>query len=307
MTIFDNYEVKDLSNLELLAKQVVEGFIIGLHKSPFHGFSVEFAEHRIYNPGESTRNIDWKVYGRTEKMFTKRYEEETNLRCQILLDISGSMYFPDPANPAKNKLGFAALAAAALMNMLMKQRDAFGLSVFDSTVHEHTRAKSSTTHYRYLLSILDKYLTEKAYLNKRTEATAALHQIADSIHRRSLVCIFSDMFEDNDDFDSLFAALQHLKYNKHEVVLFHVVDKSKELDFAFENRPTIFVDMESGEKIRLQPQQVKEFYVEQVAKFTDAMKARCLQYKIDFVECDINAGFKEILQTYLVKRTRMNA
>jgi hypothetical protein len=299
MTIFDNYEIKDLNNLELLAKQVVEGFIIGLHKSPFHGFSVEFAEHRLYNPGESTRNIDWKVYGRTDKMFTKRYEEETNLRCQILLDISGSMYFPDPKQPVKNKLGFAALAAASLMNMLMKQRDAFGLSVFDSTVHEHTRAKSSTTHYRYLLSILEKY--------KRTEATAALHQIADSIHRRSLVCIFSDMFEDNDDFDKLFSALQHLKYNKHEVVLFHVVDKAKELEFAYDNRPTIFVDMESGEKIRLQPKQIQSFYVEQVGKFTDLMKARCLQYKIDFVECDINAGFKEILQTYLVKRQKMNA
>jgi uncharacterized protein (DUF58 family) len=305
MTLFENYEVKDLSNLELLARQVVEGFIIGLHKSPFHGFSVEFAEHRIYNVGENMKNIDWKVYARTDKMFTKRFEEETNLRCHIFLDVSSSMYFPDATKPANNKLGFASLAAASLMNLLMKQRDAFGLSVFDSTVHEHTRAKSSTTHYRYLLSILEKYLTEKEHLNKRTSATEAIHQLADSIHRRSLVCIFSDMFNDDDDSEALFAALQHLKYNKHEVVLFHVVDKSKELDFAFDNRPTIFVDMESGEKIRLQPNQVKGFYTEQVGKFTENLQARCLQYKIDFVACDINAGFKEILQTYLVKRQRM--
>jgi uncharacterized protein (DUF58 family) len=315
MTILENYEIKDLSNLELLAKQVVEGFIIGLHKSPFHGFSVEFAEHRIYNQGESTKNIDWKVYGRTDKMFSKRYEEETNLRCHILLDVSSSMYFPDANNPAKNKMGFAALAAAAMMNLLMKQRDAFGLTVFDKGVHEHTKDKATMTHYRYLLGVLDKYLdlgvldknrSEKQHLNKKTAATDAIHLIADSIHKRSLVCIFSDMFEDNDDAEGLFSALQHLKYNKHEVVLFHVVDKAKELDFEFENRPTIFVDMESGERIRLQPHQIKDFYTEQVGKFTDSLKARCLQYKIDFVECDINKGFKEILQTYLVKRTKMN-
>ena len=305
MILLDNYEVKDLSNLELLAKQVVEGFIIGLHKSPFHGFSVEFAEHRIYNAGESTRSIDWKVYARTDKMFSKRYEEETNLRCQIMLDVSSSMYFPDPKNPAKNKLGFAVLAAASLMNLLMRQRDAFGLSRFDSTVHEHTKAKSSMTQYRFLLGILDKYLADIQPLNRKTLATDAIHQIADSIHKRSLVCIFSDMFEEGEQAENLFSALQHLKYNKHEVVLFHVVDHSKELDFEYENRPTIFVDMESGDKIRLQPNQIKSFYKEQVSKFTDNLKARCLQYKIDLVECDTNKGFKEILQTYLVKRARM--
>ncbi len=306
MTIFEDYSVKDLSNIELLAKQVVEGFIIGLHKSPFHGFSVEFAEHRLYNQGESTKNLDWKVYARTDKLFTKRFEEETNLRCQILLDVSSSMYFPDATQPAKNKLGFSALAAAALMNLLMKQRDAFGLSVFDTEVREHTRAKASTTQYRYLLGILDRYLTEKQPLNKKTSATDAIHQIAENIHKRSLVCIFSDMFEFAEGgAEGLFEALQHLKYNKHEVVLFHVVDEEKEISFEFENRPTIFVDMESGEKVRLQPHQIKDFYTEQVGKFTDDLKSRCLQYKIDFVACDIKKGFKDILQTYLVKRTKM--
>jgi uncharacterized protein (DUF58 family) len=307
MILFDNYEIRDIANLELLAKQVVEGFIIGLHKSPFHGFSVEFAEHRLYNQGEPTKNIDWKVYARTDKLFTKRYEEETNLRCQILLDVSSSMYFPDASKPAQNKLGFSALAAASLMHLLMKQRDAFGLSAFDDSVKIHTGAKSSTTHYRLLLGYLDQYLNRKDHLNQSTQATKAIHEIAENIHKRSLVCIFSDMFEAGGDTEALFSALQHLKHNKHEVILFHVVDKSKELDFNFENRPTIFVDMETGEKIRLQPHQVKTFYQNQVKKFTDSLKARCLQYKIDMVECDVNQGFKDILQTYLTKRIKMKA
>ncbi len=307
MTLIDNYEIRSLSNLELLARQVVEGFIIGLHRSPFHGFSVEFAEHRIYNQGESTKNIDWKVFARTDKMFTKRYEEETNLRCQILLDVSASMYFPDATKPEQNKLGFAALAAASLMQLLQKQRDAFGLTLFEETILTQTRAKSSTAHYRLLLGFLEQSLSRKDFLNRPTNATKALHEVAESIHKRSLVCIFSDMFEQNDDTEGLFAALQHLKHNKHEVVLFHVVDKAKELDFEYENRPTIFVDMESGEKIQLQPNEVKAFYRTQVAKFTDALKARCLQYQIDLVECDVKAGFKDILQAYLIKRQKMRA
>jgi uncharacterized protein (DUF58 family) len=303
--LFDNYEVRSLANIELLARQVVEGFIIGLHKSPFHGFSVEFAEHRLYNQGESTKNIDWKVYGRTNKMFTKRFEEETNLRCQILLDASSSMYFPDALKPEKNKLGFSALAAAALMNLLMKQRDAFGLSIFDDMVRVHTKSKSGTTHYRLMLSYLDQFLTRRDFLNHGSKVTDALHEIAENTHRRSLVCIFSDMFEHRENIDELFNALQHLKYNKHEVILFHVVDHEKELLFEYENRPTIFVDMETGEKIRLQPAQVKDFYREQVGKFAEQLRARCLQYRIDLVEADISKGFSDILQAYLVKRTRM--
>ncbi|PSR14324.1 MAG: DUF58 domain-containing protein [Bacteroidetes bacterium] len=303
----DNKQVREMSNLELLARQVVEGFIIGLHKSPFHGFSVEFAEHRVYNPGESTRNIDWKVYGRTDKMYTKRYEEETNLRCQIIIDASSSMYFPEVSagsEAALNKLRFSALAGAALMNMLMRQRDAFGLSIFSDEVMTHTNVKSSSTHYRLMLTHLHKLL-EQTVLNKTTNAAQALHQIAESIHRRSLVIIFSDMFESGEDVDHLFAALQHLKYNKHEVVLFHVVDKKQEIDFEFENRPYEFVDLETGEKVKLQPNQVKDHYVKQVGAFIEALKERCLQYRIDFVEADINQGFKPILQQYLVKRAKM--
>jgi uncharacterized protein (DUF58 family) len=307
MTLLDNYNVRDLGNLELLAKQVVEGFIIGLHKSPFHGFSVEFAEHRLYNQGETTRNIDWKVYARSDKLFTKKFEEETNLRCQIVVDISSSMYFPEMTNKSNayiNKLRFSALAAASLMYLLKKQRDAFGLSLFDDEVRTHARCKSSVSHYRLMLTYLEN-LINNPERNKSTEAAKALHQIADSIHKRSLVVIFSDMMDDPDKAEDMFAALQHLKHNKHEVILFHVVDKAKEIDFDFENRPYLFIDMETGEKVRLQSNQVKEYYVAQMAKFTEQLKMRCLQYKIDFVEADINSGFKQILQAYLVKRSKM--
>lgn len=299
--------IRSFGNLELLAKQVVEGFIIGLHKSPFHGFSVEFAEHRLYNQGESTRNIDWKVYARTDKLFTKRFEEETNLRCQIVLDASSSMYFPEVSDKSPqylNKIRFSALAAASLMNLLQKQRDAYGLSIFDEDIHVHTRCKTNTAHYRLMLTHLDQMVHQSAE-QKPTAAAKALHQIAESIHKRSLVVIFSDMFESSEDIDHLFSALQHLKHNKHEVILFHVVDKSKELDFNYENRPYLFVDLETGDKVRLQPNQVKSFYVEQIGKFIEQLKYKCLQYRIDFVEADINKGFHQILQAYLVKRNRM--
>jgi len=289
-----------------LAQQVVEGFIIGLHKSPFHGFSVEFAEHRIYNPGESMKNIDWKVYARTDKMFVKRFEEETNLRCQIVIDTSSSMYFPKERKENQlNKLQFSSLAAASMMNLLKRQRDAFGLSMFDNKVELHTKAKSSTTHYRLLLTYLDKLIKDDV-LDKTTSTADALHQIADNTHRRSLVVIFSDMFDDVEKQGDLFAALQHLKYAKHEVVLFHVVDKKQELDFEFENRPYEFIDMETGESVRLQSNEVKEYYTEKMASYKDALRMKCLQYKIDFVEADINKGFHPILEAYLVKRKKMS-
>jgi len=305
MNFFDNFDVKQIENIELLAKQVVEGFIIGLHKSPFHGFSVEFAEHRIYNPGEATKDIDWKVFARSDKMFSKKFEEETNLRCQIIIDTSSSMYFPDvEGNKGLNKLQFSALAAASLMNLLRKQRDSYGLSIFDEEVKIHTKCRSATSHYRLLLTYLDELIRGKKHGTK-TSAAKALHQLAENIHRRSLVVIFSDMFDTDEDIDELFSALQHLKYAKHEVVLFHVVDKKHEIDFEYENRPYLFVDMESGEEIKLQHNQVKEFYTEKVTAFNKELRMKCLQYKIEFVETDINEGFVPVLQNFLVKRNKM--
>jgi uncharacterized protein (DUF58 family) len=305
MSFFDNFDVRQIENIELLAKQVVEGFIIGLHKSPFHGFSVEFAEHRLYNQGESTKDIDWKVFARTDKMFTKKFEEETNLRCQIFIDTSSSMYFPQSEDGKTfNKLQFSALAAASMMNLLRKQRDAFGLSLFDDEVRIHTKAKSATTHYRLLLTHLDELIKDNQ-LSKKTATAKAIHQLADSIHRRSLVMIFSDMFDNIEAMDDLFAALQHLKYAKHEVILFHVVDKKHEIDFEYENRPYLFVDMESGEEIKLQHNQVKQLYVDKVQSYKEALRMKCLQFKIEFIEADINQGFSPILQSYLVKRNKM--
>jgi len=305
MSFFDNFDVRQIENIELLAQQVVEGFIIGLHKSPFHGFSVEFAEHRLYNPGESTKDIDWKVYARSDKMFTKKFEEETNLRCQIIIDTSSSMYFPESENgKGINKLQFSALAGASIMNLLKKQRDAFGLSVFDNDVRVHTKCRSATSHYRLLLSYLDG-LIKDTQIQKTTSTAKALHQLADSIHRRSLVIIFSDMFDSGDDTDDLFAALQHLKYAKHEVLLFHVTDRKHELAFEYENRPYLFVDMESGEEIKLQHNQVKDLYVEKVMQYKNELKMKCLQYKIEFIEADIQDGFVPVLQNYMVKRNRL--
>jgi uncharacterized protein (DUF58 family) len=308
--MLESQEIRALgSNLDLLAQQVVEGFIVGLHKSPFHGFSVEFAEHKLYNPGESTRSIDWKVYGRTDRLYTKKYDEETNLRCHIVVDASSTMYYPyDEKNPAKhkyeNKLCFAAQSAAVLINALKHQRDAFGLTIFEDDIRSSTSAKSSTVHYRLLINQLTQII-ENQQLNKKTDLAKSLHQVAELIHKRSMVVIFTDVLENSEEAENIFSALQHLKYNKHEVILFHVTDKAKELDFEFENRPYLFVDMESGEEIRLQPNQVKEYYKSQVSKFTEQLKMKCLQFNIDFVEADINKGFRPILQTWMAKRSKM--
>ena len=302
---FDQFQLRTFDNLELLAKQVVEGFIIGLHKSPFHGFSVEFAEHRLYNPGESIRNIDWKIYARTDRLYSKKFEEETNLRCQIVIDASSSMQYPYLAydQPGWNKMRFSVLAAASIMNLLRKQRDSFGLSIFDDQLRVHTPCKSSHTHYSLMLTHLEQ-LIRQPHLQKTTSAAQALHQIADSIHKRSMVIIFSDMLESGSE-EEIFSALQHLKHNKHEVVLFHVLDHDKELDFSFDNRPYMFIDMETDERIKLRPNEVRKAYLEHMSEFYDRLKMKCLQYQIDFVEADQKMGFGPILQAFLVRRGKM--
>ncbi|MBK7694580.1 MAG: DUF58 domain-containing protein [Saprospiraceae bacterium] len=307
MNFFDQFPVQAFNHLELLANQVVEGFIIGKHKSPFHGFSVEFAEHRLYNIGETTKDLDWKVYARTDKLFIKKFEEETNLRCQIVIDTSSSMYFPEEKlnnGLVLNKLKFSALGAACIMNILRKQRDAFGISLFDEKLNFQSQTKSSTTHYQLLLSFLEKWIHDFD-LNRKSSTAQALHEIADQIHKRSMVVIFSDMFDDTDKTDDLFGALQHLKHNKHEVLLFHVVDKKLEIDFDFENRPYQFVDMETGEKVRLQAHQIKDRYVEKMQEYHNSIKNKCIQYRIDYHEADINQGYDYILQSFLGKRKKM--
>ena len=299
-----NYkDLQDFGNLELLSQQVVEGFITGLHKSPFHGFSVEFAEHRLYNTGDSIKNIDWKLYGRTDKLFVKRFEEETNLRCQIVMDVSSSMYYPEKNF---NKLLFSVYSAASLMYLFKKQRDAFGLSCFSDKLELSTPAKSTAIHQKYLFSELEK-LMNRERRGDHTAVAPALHEIAEQIHKRSLVIIFSDMLEGGADgqLTEIFSALQHLKHNKHEVVIFNVLDHKMELDFNFDNRPYHFVDLESGEELKVHPGNVKEAYLNAISSYHKELKLKCAQYKIDLIDADIHAGFYQILHSYLIKRAKM--
>lgn len=306
MEQFNRQTIEMVSKLEFNARQVVEGFITGLHKSPFHGFSVEFAEHRLYNTGESTRHIDWKLYARTEKLFVKRYEEETNLRCQLVIDQSSSMNYPEySAENPLSKLGFAVNASAVLAELFKKQRDAVGISFFDEKM-QHLPSKGSAAHFRLLYHQLAKLITENNNKTlQKTSLAKALHEVADIMHRRSLVIIFSDMLDSVGEEQDVLNALQHLRYNKHEVILFYVVDKNTELDFNFDNRPYRFIDSESGEEVKVNPVQIKEAYHKAVNNFKKDLELKCAQYKIDFVEADIKQGYETILLTYLHKRNKM--
>lgn len=304
----DNLSVQHLSelnNLELLASQVVEGFITGMHKSPFHGFSVEFAEHRLYNKGESTRHIDWKLYAKTKKLFIKRYEEETNLRCYLIIDNSASMHYPIIKNPTLDnlsKIGFSAIASAALMELLKRQRDAVGLSVYSNEVEYYSPAKGSDRHRRMLLSKLDQLLKEDS--KRSTDTYKVLHEISEKVHQRSLIFLFTDMFQTDKKEKELFEALRHLKYNKHEVVLFHTYDGKLEYNFDFENSPRKFVDVETGEEINLYASSVKQQYKTEVGKYFNELKMKCMQYKIEYVPVDIHKGFHQILISYLTSRKK---
>ena len=299
-------EIKGFKNLELLAHQVVEGFISGLHKSPFHGFSAEFAEHRLYNQGESTKHIDWKLYAKTDRLYTKRYEEETNLRCHLIIDNSSSMHYPSFKNfniNQLNKISFSALAAAAIMNLLKRQRDAVGLSIYSDHYDYYSNEKGSERHHQMLLAKLNE-----ALVNKRdqiiTKTYTYLHEIAEKIKRRSLVFLFTDMFQSDQEEEKLFEALQHLKYNKHEVILFHTYDKEKEIEFDFNNRPKRFVDLETGEHLNLYADNVRQDYKEAVQKYFNELKIKCGQYRIKYVPVNINEDFSAILTSYLIERQK---
>jgi uncharacterized protein (DUF58 family) len=306
-TKIEEQRLSQFSHLELMAKEVVEGFITGMHKSPFHGFSVEFAEHRAYNPGESTRHIDWKLYARTEKLFVKRYEEETNLRGQILIDASSSMNFPRTKGEEQfNKLEFSVHAAAALATILRKQRDAVGLGIFSDELELITDAKVNAAHMRFIFHQLEQLLSqERREQQKKTNVTESLHRIAEQVHKRSLVILFSDMMDNSEDQEELFSALQHLRHNKHEVLLFHVVDRPYELDFEWENRPYTFIDMETGEEVKANPNEVRDTYIERMKSFHEHLRTRCHQYGVDFIPCDISRGFEPVLWEYLNKRSRL--
>ena len=301
-------QIKIASNIEFFARQVVEGFITGKHKSPYHGFSVEFAEQKLYNNGESTRHIDWKLFARSDKLFVKRFEEETNLRCQIVIDTSSSMSYPNFDNISlenPNKIVFSVYASSVLMQLFKKQRDAVGLSTYSAEIENHIIAKTSSRHHQLIYNEFEKILSIDAKLSERKSATiSSLHEIAERINQRSLVILFTDLISDN-NLEDIFDAFRHLKHKKNEVILFHLSDVSKEQKLEFENKPYNFIDVESGENIKINPSHYKENYVEKVDSYLNKMRLKCLQYKIDLIEVDINKGYDQIIKSYLLKRQKI--
>lgn len=299
-----NKKLYQLPNVELLAKQVVEGTLVGLHKSPFHGYSAEFLEHKIYVPGESTKFVDWKLYGKTDKLYTKKFEDETNLRAHFILDNSSSMHYPEVKSfdlNALNKIQFSVLAIAGLMEILKKQRDALGLSIYSDTYEFYAKEKNNPKHHRLLLHQLEGVLNEKTP-QKTTETYKYLHEIAKNMHRRSLIVLFTDMWEARHQKEALFEALRHLKYNKHQVLLFHVFDSATEYRFDFKNTATQFVDVENGSKLNIYPEQVKQEYQKAVAAYFAKIKETCYRYKIDYIPSDVQLGFKPILVPFLLRK-----
>jgi uncharacterized protein (DUF58 family) len=296
-------DIVSFTNLELLATQVVEGFITGMHRSPFHGFSVEFAEHRLYNPGESTRFVDWKLYGRTEKLFVKRFEEETNLRANIIIDISSSMLFP--YRERMNKLFFSVVCTASLIHMLRTQRDAVGVSLFDDEIRLQTGAKISAVHARWLYGELEKLINpDFNALNRTTKVSDALHLLAESTHRRSLTILFSD-FISYEETGDIFSALQHLRFKKHDVIVFHVSDPQYEVELKYSSRPHRFIDMETGDELKLNPNEIRDYYAEKMRKHHEDIVYKCGQNQIDIVEADITKEFSQVLQHFLIKRAKL--
>lgn len=296
-------KISRFQHLELLANQVVEGFISGMHKSPFHGFSAEFAEHKVYNVGESTKHIDWKLFAKTDRLYTKRFEEETNLRCHIIIDNSSSMHYPrlrDNQPFYENKIGFSVLASAVLMNLLKKQRDAVGLSVFSDSYEYYAPEKGSDRHHRMVLNALENLLQGSA-AKKKTDTITFLHQIAEKIHRRSMIILFTDMFQSGEE-ELLLNALQHLKHNKHKVVLFHVVDTKTELNFNFDNTPRKFIDLETGEEVSVFADNVKQEYEKQAQLYFEKLALSCTQNRIKYVPVNVGENFEKILLTYLAEK-----
>lgn len=303
-------KVEGYPSLELLSKQVVEGFITGLHKSPFHGFSVEFAEHRLYNIGEETKNIDWKLYARCDKLFVKKYEEETNLRCMLVLDSSSSMYYPLVKNVSfsnPNKIAFSIFATASLIQMLYKQRDAFGISSLTDHIELSSDIKSSFAHKRYVFSLLEQMLHDGTVEDKKlTSLSSSLHLLAQSVHKRSLIVIFTDLFSSSFESEDFISSLEHLKHQHHEVILFWVNDRKEEINFEFKNRPYRFIDIETNEQVKVNALAVRNAYKEKTTEKINSIKSLCGKIGIEFVEADIAKDFNQILLPFILKRAKMN-
>ena len=296
-------------SLDFFARQVVEGFITGRHKSPFHGFSVEFSDYRQYTTGESTRNIDWRLYGRSDRLYIKQFEEETNLRCQIIIDQSSSMLFPleNHGNiDHPNKLTFAVYAAAVLIEILHRQRDAFGLSLFSGQIDQQTPCRSNSVHQQYLLGLLDGLLQPvDKESHRETSLAETIHLTAEQLHKRSLVVLFTDALVRPDEQEPLFDALRHLRHNKHEVIIFHTYDFAHEVNLDYDSRPHLFIDLESGRQLKVQPEEVADNYRRQMTDLFATLRQRAMQYRIDYVPVDIAQGFHQILLPFLLKRSKI--
>lgn len=309
----DQSQITRYKSLDFFARQVVEGFITGRHKSPFHGFSAEFSDYRHYNPGENTRHIDWRLYARTDRLFIKQFEDETNLRCQLLIDQSASMRFPlerhgDINQP--NKITYAVYAAAVLIEILHRQRDAFGLTLFSSDIDFQTPCRSSTLHQRHLLSLLDQILTRHDNTQSPSQPDSqplpsTLHLIAEQLHRRSLVVIFTDALLPDSQHDALLDALRHLRHNRHEVILFHILDHPHEIELDYGNRPHRFIDLETGRQIRLQPNQLAASYRDIMQQQQTFLQQHALRYNIDYIPVDTALGFHQTILPFLLKRSKM--
>ncbi len=291
--------VSRLKNIEIKARLIVEGFITGLHKSPYHGFSVEFAEHRAYNSGDSLKAIDWKVYGRTNKLYTRHYEEETNLRCYIVLDISDSMRYPEKGI---SKLEYSAYLAAALSYLMVQQKDAVGLTLFDDELRTYIPPKARQSWLIQIYKQLEIQVQQAANFSHRTAQAPVLHYLAQKIGRRGLVILITDCFSSLHPLEALFPALQHLRHLKHEILIFNVLERNTESIFNFPDRPIILKDLETGEEIRVLPQEIRPFYQQYMQQYQAALRQKCRELNIDWVEIDTNTAYDRALTDYLIKR-----
>lgn len=298
-------ELTSIDKLDLLAKKIVEGYLIGLHRSPFHGFSAEFREHKQYNNGDNLKSIDYKVYARTEKLVIKKYDEETNLRCQFVLDVSNSMYFPQ--NSSKSKLDFSSIAIASLMHILKKQRDSYGLTIFTDKVIQNIEPKLTEKNKQLIYSSLNHYLT-KSDNPSSSDLISCIHNLAYSLKNRSLVVIFTDLLstEINAEFEEkLMKALQHLTFLKHDLILFYVHQSKTELYFDYGNSPIEFIDLETNEKIKLIPTEIKKEYETKQLDKINFIRKKCIQFGVDLVEANIDQDYNHILSSFLRKRSKM--
>ncbi len=291
--------VSKLSNIELLARLVVEGFITGLHKSPYHGFSVEFAEHRQYMPGDEIRRVDWRVFGKTDRFYVKQFEEETNLKSYIVIDTSASMRFASEIDKKGTKrmakITYASYIAASLSYLMLQQRDAVGLLLYDSAVRTVIPPHATKQHLRRVLIELEKISPSRS-----TNSAAALHQLAERISRRGLVIVLSDLF---DNPASVVAALKHFRHNHHEVLVMQILDPL-ERSFAF-GSDAVFKDIETGEMLTTQPHHIQKAYQKAMGDFIELYKKECRENMIDYVLLDTSTPFDVALLNYLNKRKRI--